>query len=490
MWLPGRNGPVTSHASVSRSRAAARRPPTVSSRSVEETVEREVKLDVPDGFELPDLGGQPLEPRVFTSVYHDTADRSLARAGITLRRRTELGRSVWQLKLPIDEARLELEEPGGPSGPPDRLRALLRAHERHDRVAPLAALRTRRHGVVVDRDGSSAEVTVDEVSVMEGRRVEARFVEVEIELKTGEPRPLRRIAKELERAGATKSSGEPKVFRVLQLASPAEGGDTPFERLRMLLRAQLREILRHDPGTRLGSDPESLHDMRVAVRRTRALLRAGGELAATDTEMLVLELAWLGGVLGEVRDLDVLLDRLRAEAAALDRADAAAGERLLRGLQARRRRSRRALLRALDGNRYATLLDRFESTLDELEPAPTELTLDAVAARQLKKLRRKVEAVGEAPTNAELHELRKRGKRTRYAHELAGATKVVDRAKALQDVLGEHQDSVVAEETLRALSHEAPPDQALAAGLLIACERERRATARAEWPKVWRTLAR
>jgi CHAD domain-containing protein len=423
-------------------------------------------------------------------VYHDTADRSLARAGITLRRRTERGRSLWQLKLPAEDARLELEEPGGPAAPPDRLRALLRAHERHDRVAPLASLRTRRHGVVVDRNGSSAEVTVDEVSVMEGRRVEARFVEVEIELKTGEPRPLRRIAKELERAGATKSSGEPKVFRVLQLASEAEGGDTPFERLRTLLRAQLREILRHDPGTRLGSDPESLHDMRVATRRTRALLRAGRGLVATDTQMLGLELAWLAGLLGDVRDLDVLLDRLGAEAAALDRADAAAAERLLRGLRARRRRSRRALLRALDGNRYATLLDRFESTLDELQPAPTELTLDAVAARQLKKLRRKVEAVGETPTNAELHELRKRGKRMRYAHELAGATKVVDRAKALQDVLGEHQDSVVAEETLRGLTHEAPPDRALAAGLLIARERERRATARAEWPKVWRALAR
>ncbi len=98
------------------------------------TVEHERKLEAPQGFELPDLGGEPLEPRVFTSVYHDTADRSLARAGITLRRRTERGRSVWQLKLPVNGARLELEEPGGPAGPPDRLRALLRAHERRARA--------------------------------------------------------------------------------------------------------------------------------------------------------------------------------------------------------------------------------------------------------------------------------------------------------------------------------------------------------------------
>ena len=76
---------------------------------METTVEYERKLEAPEGFELPDLGGEPLEPRVFTSVYYDTADRSLTQAGITLRRRTERGRGLWQLKLPSDEARLELE---------------------------------------------------------------------------------------------------------------------------------------------------------------------------------------------------------------------------------------------------------------------------------------------------------------------------------------------------------------------------------------------
>ena len=76
---------------------------------MEATAEYERKLEAPEGFELPDLGGEPLEPRVFTSVYHDTPERSLAHAGLTLRRRTERGRSVWQLKLPAGDARLELE---------------------------------------------------------------------------------------------------------------------------------------------------------------------------------------------------------------------------------------------------------------------------------------------------------------------------------------------------------------------------------------------
>jgi CHAD domain-containing protein len=453
-------------------------------------MEHERKLEAPSGFELPDLGGEPLEPRVFTSVYHDTAERSLARAGITLRRRTERGKSVWQLKLPVDGgARLELEEAGGPAGPPDRLRGLLRAHERRGSVGAVAELRTRRHGSLVTRAGATAEVTIDEVAVMDSQRVSGGFVELEIELREGEPSGLRRIARALERAGAHQTDLTPKVFRVLDL-EPRQAPTTPFEALRARLREQLDEILAHDPGTRLGTDPESLHDMRVGVRRARALLRAGRPLIETDTQMLSLELKWLGGILGDVRDLDVLLSRLRAEAASLDAADRKAAGRLLRSLDRQRTRSRRTMLKALDGLRYANLLDRFEDTLAELEPAAPDVTLDAVATRQLKKLRRAVRAAGAEPADDVLHDLRKRGKRTRYAYELAGSEPVVKRAKALQDVLGEHQDSTVAEDRLRTLSRDAPPDQALAAGRLIEREREIRARARASWRAVWRQLDR
>jgi CHAD domain-containing protein len=457
---------------------------------VQQTLEHEVKLEAPDGFELPDLGGEELEPRVFTSVYHDTPARSLARAGITLRRRTERGRSVWQLKIPVNGARVELEEPGGPVGPPEPLRALLRAHERRAALEPVAELRTRRHGALVSRGGTTAEVTIDEVSIMDAQRVNGRFVELEIELKDGEPRVLVRIAKELEKAGARESDGSPKVFRVLDLRERKRRTKTPFDALRARLAAQLDEILAHDPGTRLGADPESLHDMRVAVRRSRALLRAGRALVATDTQMLSLELKWLGSVLGDVRDLDVLHERLRASAAELEPDDAAAAERLVRGLERQRSRARRAMLKALDGERYEKLLDRFETTLAALEPAKSSTTLDKLAAKELKKLRRAVEAAGDDPADETLHDLRKRGKRARYAHELAGSKKVVERAKRFQDVLGEHQDAVVAEERIRALALDAPQDQAVAAGLLIAHERERRDNARTSWRKAWRALGR
>ncbi len=92
----------------------------------------------------------------------------------------------------------------------------------------------------------------------------------------------------------------------------------PLDALRMRLRAQLRAVLANDPGTRLGRDPESLHDMRVAVRRSRALLRAGQPLYANDMSGLTEELRWVGEKLGAVRDLDVLLERLRAETEDLD----------------------------------------------------------------------------------------------------------------------------------------------------------------------------
>jgi CHAD domain-containing protein len=456
---------------------------------VQSTVEYEQKLEAPPGFELPDLGGEPLEPRVFTSVYHDNGDRSLARSGITLRRRTERGRSVWQLKLPVNGARLELEEPGGPAGPPDRLRVLLRTHERRAPFAPVAELRTHRHGSLVTRDEVTAEVTIDEVTVMDAQRVASEFVELEIELRNGEPSGIRRIARELERAGAHTSDQTPKLFRVLALEPPA-GAKTPFEALRGSLRVQFQQILAHDPGTRLGSDSESLHDMRVAVRRARALLRAGAPLIATDTQTLSVELQWLGTMLGDVRDLDVLLERLRSEAARLDPTDRAAAGRLLRALDRGRTRARRALLKALDGQRYDALIDHFDETLTTLEPTDSKETLDDLAARELKRLRRDVKSLDPEPADAALHALRKRGKRVRYAYELAGATAVVKRAKAFQDELGAHQDSVVAEERLRAIAHDAPADQSLAAGLLIARERERHAAARRSWRKIWRKLER
>ena len=232
-------------------------------------------------------------------------------------------------------------------------------------LEPVAELRTRRHGSLVTRDRITAEVTVDEVTVMDAQNVAAEFVELEIELRDGDPSALGRIAKELERAGAKASAQTPKLFRVLAL-EPRPRAKTPFEMLRRLLHEQLDQLFAHDPGTRLGTDPRACTTCGSPSVAPRALLRAGKPLIATDTEELSLELQWLGSVLGGVRDLDVLLARLRAEAATLDAGDRAAAGRLLRALERQRTRARRTLLKALDGQRYDILLDRFEALVTSL----------------------------------------------------------------------------------------------------------------------------
>jgi CHAD domain-containing protein len=458
---------------------------------MEITAEHERKLDAPEGFELPDLGGEPLESRVFTSVYYDTADGSLARSGITLRRRLERGASLWQLKLPVAEARLEIEQPGGPVEPPAELARLLVAHLRRGPLTRVAELRTRRRGALVARKGTTAEVTVDEVAVMDALRVADEFVEVEIELREGDPKRLEDIAEELADAGARPSNGLPKLFQALGVQSNLEPpSKRPFEALRALLAKQLYEILAHDPGARLGEDPESVHDMRVAVRRTRALLRAGGTLAADDTDSFSEELQWLGQVLGDVRDLDVLLGHLHEQAELLGPDDRVAARKLLRSFEQQRTAARKTLLKALDCDRYLSLLDRFEEVLAELRPSGSNATLASLERKELKKLRSQARALSDDPPDAQLHDLRKHGKRARYAAELAGDDAVVKRAKQLQDVLGAHQDAVVAEERLRALAAGAAPAQALAAGRLIEAERVRRAEARGQWRPVLKKLLR
>src|SRR5256885_4477908 len=374
------------------------------------TSEHELKLDAPSGFRLPPLGGRPLAPRVFTSVYYDVPGGSLADGGITLRRRTENGSGVWQLKLPADDSRLELEAEGGPGQPPEELLALLHAHLRRGPLERVAELRTHRNGELVDRNGTTAEVTADEVTVLDSGDAGNHFVEVEIELRDGSPDGLDEIAGELVSAGAEPGKGLPKLFRALGRTSAYGPSPRSFEELRGRLRDQVREIERHGPGTRLGRDPESLHDMRVAVRRLRALLRAGRELVATDTAELDRRLKQLGRVLGEVRDLDVLLARFEAEAAELGGEDAARGEELLGALRTERSCSRSRLLAALRSDEYLALLDDTARAIDELEPSGSAATLEELADKPSAKLRKAVRKLPENPADEELHAVRKKGK--------------------------------------------------------------------------------
>jgi CHAD domain-containing protein len=453
------------------------------------TSEFERKLDAPVGFRLPSLGGRPLEPRSFTSVYYDVPGGSLAASGITLRRRTEHGRSVWQLKLPSKDSRLELEEPGRPARVPEKLTRLLRAHLRRGPLEKVAELRTRRSGELVAREGSRAEVTLDQVSIMDARRVRDRFAEVEVELRSGDPHQLDLIARELQEAGAQRGAETPKLFgTVTPGEEPPHDGPAALEALRVGLLEQLRTIEANDPGTRLGRDPESLHDMRVAVRRARALLRAGRPVIGGDVAAVESELKELGGVLGDVRDLDVLIERLRADVQKLEDRDREAFRGAIASLTRERLAARRRMLHALDADRYLRLLDDLELTARELDPSGDDSTLRDLVDRQAGKLRKIARSLPKDPADDELHALRKAGKRTRYAAELAGDSKLVTRAKQLQDVLGEHQDAVVAGERLRTIAATGNATLAFSAGRIAEREEARRREARKRWPSVWQRL--
>jgi CHAD domain-containing protein len=228
--------------------------------------------------------------------------------------------------------------------------------------------------------------------------------------------------------------------------------------------------------------------MRVAVRRLRALLRAGGKLVAADADELDARLKELGRALGEVRDLDVLIERLEGEAAELGEGDAERARPLLAVLRRERSRNRRRLLAYLRSGEYLELLDDTARTIEELEPSGSQVSLGDLADKAFKKTRKAVHDLPEEPADAELHAVRKKGKRARYAAELAGRKKFVERAKKLQDVLGEHQDAVVAAGRLRELAAGAQPERALAAGRLVERESVRRAEARDAWPKAWKKL--
>lgn len=462
------------------------------------TLEREIKLATGEGFVLPELGGQPLPARTFVSTYHDTPDLVLARHGVTFRHRVEDGSGLWQLKLPQGAARIELEIPGPPARPPAQMLALLVALVRGREVVPVARLRTRREGV----RAQGAEITQDSVAVLEGQRVTRRFHELEVELLEGDERALRRLERQLREAGAELADPDqrPKLFRALDLAVPPQAaviprGTPPGEAIGIALAEQRRGILLHDPGTRLGDDPEDLHQLRVATRRLRAFLRAGRPLLEHDwVESLRDEIGWLGRELGPARDLDVLVERFTTDLDALAAEDADVAAGLIAELEDERAAARAAVVAALSSDRYLALLDRLDAA-GEPPLSGVEVSLREIWRQEWKRTRKAVSSLPEDPADDELHAIRIRVKRARYAAELAAhelgkrGDAFVRAAKGVQDVLGEHQDSTVAEDRIRAWAERSHGVEEVARRL-IEVERGRRGEMRAAWPGSWKALKR
>lgn len=205
--------------------------------------------------------------------------------------------------------------------------------------------------------------------------------------------------------------------------------------------------------------------MRVASRRLRAAMQIFKDALPSRERGLRDELKHFAGVLGEVRDLDVQLDQLRGWISSAEPEEREALGAFVSVLEDRREKARRKMLRSLDSKRYEHFVESFERFLrrgphsrSKEAGQPVLAAAPDLIRRRYRKVRKAGDAIGKKSTLEDYHELRKRGKRFRYALEfLSGlygkpAGKLIGRMKNLQDVLGDHQDAVVATRQLRELA--------------------------------------
>jgi CHAD domain-containing protein len=487
--------------------------------------ERETKLEVAPEFILPELadddGGVVAKPgseQRLRTTYYDTPDMRLARWGCNLRYRRGEG---WTVKLPSGKdgpllVRDEHVFKGRASQPPKEAVELLRAYVRDAGLEPVATLRTRRRPVeLLDRSGQPlGELADDHVEVLDGRQVMRQFRQIEVELASEAPDDaLDDAVERLRGAGAEPAEVGSKYLRALgdqELVAPevvlSEPGPdaSAIELLRHDLGAAVLRLFRHEPGVRLGEDPEAVHKARVATRRLRSSLRSfHAVLEPGWTARLRTETKWLADRLGAVRDADVLLARLERHAGELEKPDAQDAERVLKPLHGERDAARARLLAAMGEGRYTRLLEDLlaaasaPAVLDPGQPAAEALA--PLVAKTWRKLRKEVDRAGDDPSDAHLHKIRIRAKRCRYTAEAVvpvvgkPAAQFAAAAEGVQELLGEHHDAVVAQAWLREASGGVgvgKRKQARAAGQLIAMERADAERARARWPATWDQLDR
>ena len=263
------------------------------------------------------------------------------------------------------------------------------------------------------------------------------------------------------------------------------------------LAGSVERLVAHEEGMRRGGDPEDVHQARVATRRLRSDLRTFGDFVYQEwATSLRAELRWLGAELGEVRDAEVLLARLRADITQLPSPEQDAAERLVRRLVADWHGARTRMIETLAGSRYESLRDRL--VVAGVRPRCTTWAnlravdaLPPLVSRPWRKLQRSVDGLGEIPPDEALHAVRIRAKRARYATEatipvFGGAARKFARAIAtVQDILGEHQDAVVARAWIAKTAGECSATEAFAAGMMAEVEARAAHAARAEFPAVW-----
>ena len=423
------------------------------------------------------------------------------------------------MKLPPEDdgallVRGEFTFAGNGRRPPADAVDLVLGYIRTAELRPQTRLRTlRRHVRVESADGRVvADIVDDEVSVLDGRRIAARFRELEVEI-TDETSPelLEALVRRLRSAGAGAPDPTPKYIRALgpRAAQPPEipvrdlqSGATAGDVVRRAIATSVIRLIEHDPVVRLDTDPEGVHQARVATRRLRSDLRTFRTLLDAEwTDSLRDELGWLAGILGAVRDGDVMLERIRGRIAHLPEENDRGAALVLRDPEAARTDAHAELLSTLRSERYLALLDRLVGAANE--PAmlleadlPANAVLPGLVRSPWRALRKRARALGDEPLNEELHAIRIRAKRARYAAEAVAplfgkpARAFAEAAADAQEVLGELNDAVVAEQWLRSWAARSRSTRGVfVAGELAGLERAAAQRTRGRWPRAWEKLS-
>jgi triphosphatase len=445
----------------------------------------------------------PSSARHIHDRYLETDDWRIYRAGYTLRVRTQDGRSEVTLKgLPSEGSfrrRVEITEAlvGGTDGSPlespgpvgRRLRDVCGGR----RLDLLFEILTVRRPYLVEAEAAAAELALDETTIpVRGRGRPVHLRRVEVEIRRGSPEALEGFVRDLEGGSGLRPAALTKFEAGLLSTGiapppPPEFGPTDADATSTVgevafaaLRRQFQAFLRSEPGTRMGDDPEEVHDMRVATRRLRAAMSIFQEALPARSGRLRQELGWIADALGAVRDLDVQLERMGEWLDGVP-ADRDGGAEILSALQGARSPAREDLIRTLDSARYTRLVESFGAMLrkgplraQSVAWRPVTLEAPSMVADRRRAVRKALKRVhGAEDRSAALHKVRIRCKRLRYLLEFLGAVyreEVEGPVAALvkaQDRLGVLQDSIVGRDRLRELAMAPEPELGRTAVFLL-----------------------
>jgi len=478
-------------------------------------LEVERKFEVFESTVSPSFEGLSFVARVerhpvqqLDAVYFDTPAHDLAARRVTLRRRTGGTDAGWHLKLPAGpDARTEVRMPlrdADDHAVPDELLDVVLAIVRDRPVGPVARISTRRTVDVLYGQGgiALAEFCDDDVVARaeDDEDSEQRWREWELELAEGAERGLLdRLANRLLDAGAVPAGHGSKLARVLEGEDEDDAVEPPSDPVHRAVAEQVEQLVVWDRAVR-ADVYDSVHQMRVTTRKIRSLLQASeGAFGISDDAWILDELRQLAAVLGVARDAEVLAERYER---ALDELPdelvrGPVRERLVDGANKHYKSGLRRSLIAMRSQRYFRLLDALEG-LVSAEPAvttpggePVELTIDS-AYRRVRKAAKRAADAAEQDRDEALHRIRKGAKRLRYTAAATGEDKVSGRAKTIQTLLGDHQDSVVSRTHLshQAETAHAAGEDTFTYGLLYQLEDDLARRSRAQLDDALRKLDR